>query len=117
MSFVREDILLQPLDKRREAVKAARRGCLCACTRCAAGDDVEPVAVLLKGIAVMQKDSTAEQLRSSVSDLARLDALLPFAMASKARLRARLAQSCEESCRNFPGPMFAEAAELYEASL
>lgn len=117
MSFVPEQILLQPLDKRREAVKAARRGRLCACTRCAAGDDLEPVALLLQGIAAMRKDSTVEQLRSSVSDLARLDAVLPFAMASKARLRARLAQACEENCRNTPGPMFSEAAELYEASL
>lgn len=120
LSYAPEDVLLQPLPSRRTALASARRGAdggaACGCGRCSAGDDPEAPLPLLRSIMGASKDSSEEALRERIRDLERLDALLPFATAGKARARARLAQACEERPAG-SGRLLEEAAELYETSL
>ena len=101
ISFLPEEVLFMPLPERREAIKKARRGWLCTCPRCSAGEDAAPALDLFRGVASSAAPaapgSKEAQARARLEALARLDALLPFALAGKARVRAKLAQAFESA--------------------
>lgn len=121
ISHVPEEVLVQPRAARRQAIKKMRcGGTFCACVRCAAGDDTEPVLELLKAVAAARGSMSEESLRAKISDMARLDTMLPFAMVGKARARAQLAEAFSElaavggKAGDF---LFHQAAELFDVLL
>jgi len=117
VSYCPEEVLMLPLEGRCKAIKEARGGWVCKCTRCAAGEDAEPVMALIKRPMGLKKaDVTEARVRECVEDLSRLDALLPFALVGKARARARIAQAIQEVFSD-DHALLPEALELYEASL
>lgn len=114
VSYLPEEVLLLPLDRRRAAIAGARRGWTCTCSRCMNGEDAEFVLPLLQRIAALGRDADADSLRECVKAVRRLDELLPFAVLEKARARSRLGQACEE-CGD--GAFLRDAEELYETAL
>merc|ERR1712060_421772 len=113
VSYVPEEVLMLPLEKRRTAIKESRGGFVCTCKRCSAGEDDCELLPLLQHCSAVRKDMDESTLREHLEKLGQLDEYLPFALVGKARTRAKLAQTCEELQG---GVLWEEAAKLYEAA-
>lgn len=110
VSFLEEDALLLPLQGRRDALKGMGR----SWTQCSREDSAGDPLALLQSVSKASKDMGEASLRKCLQDLHALDALLPFALVGKARVRAKLGQACE-ACEG--EALLKEAAVLYEASI
>ncbi|CAK9072899.1 Phosphoglycolate phosphatase [Durusdinium trenchii] len=104
VSYVPEELLLQPLPDRSRGISELRQGYLCRCPRCKLSDEMPNLTEVSKDLKL---DLALEDLQQRLHKLKQVDVALPFAMASKARVRFRLAQACER-------PLPSEAKKLYE---
>lgn len=108
VSYVPEELLLQPTTAHSRGIRELRQGYLCRCTRCKLdGSDVLELAAVGEKL---RHDLAMEDLNGRLQLLQRLDMSLPLAMASKARVRFKLAQVAEKS-------MPQEAIQLYQLAL
>ena len=107
VSYVPEEVLLQPSPSRNSSIRELRQGYVCRCSRCKLGDDAPSLSEVAKEL---RHDLPTEDLQQRLHTLKRIDVALPFAMASKARIRFKLAQACEKL-------LSSEAKELYEVAL
>eukprot|EP00435_Cladocopium_sp_Y103_P007423 s5029_g2.t1 len=109
VSYVPEELLVQPTTARSRGIRELRQGYLCRCTRCKLEDERDFPELAAVG-EKLRHDLAMEDLNWRLQLLQRLDGSTPFAMASKARLRFKLAQVAEQS-------MPEEAVQLYQLAL
>merc|ERR1712048_425053 len=62
VSYVEEEALVLPLDRRRDAIRTARAGWTCICSRCNRGNDSEEVLPLLQSALKVSKDMAEDLL-------------------------------------------------------